>query len=135
VTIISSLFSSVSLIIIIIQHNNNRRKEPLEFFELMRRYYSRIQIYPFSKDLESIIKQIENDIDIRLGPSYMCIVLILILTIIYFLTSSTIEIKILSIFEEEDETKNEQNHVLMQRPSIDRFVPSEQIRYTRQTKV
>jgi hypothetical protein len=63
-------------------------------------------------------------------------IFILIFTIISFLTSSTVEIKILPI-SDEDESKNEQNHILLlsSPPPIERFVPSEHIRYTRQTKV
>ncbi|CAF3943187.1 unnamed protein product [Rotaria sordida] len=157
ISIISSLFSLLFLIIIIIQYNGNRLTEPLEFFESMRRHYSRIQIYTFSKDLEIIIQQIENALNIRIGASYICILIILILTLISFLTSITVEIKVSSTSSltdnnEYNEKKNDhfQNHkshipirpkpserfILSERlvPS-ERFVPSEQIRYTRQTKV
>ncbi|CAF3453913.1 unnamed protein product [Rotaria sp. Silwood1] len=116
-------------------HNNtNRFNEPLEFFQSMHRHYLRIQIYKFSNDLDLIIKQLEHDLDIRLGTSYICIIFILILTFICFLTSSTVEIKTASKFD-EDEKINEQNPILTQAPPIERFVPSEQIRFTRQTKV
>ncbi|CAF3449253.1 unnamed protein product [Rotaria sp. Silwood1] len=100
----------------------------------MHRHYLRIQIYKFSNDLDLIIKQLEHDLDIRLGTSYICIIFILILTFICFLTSSTVEIKTVSKFD-EDEKINEQNPILTQAPPIERFVPSEQIRFTRQTKV
>ena len=100
----------------------------------MRKYYSRVQIYAFSNDLQLVIKQIENDLNINVGASYICMIFVLIFTIISFLTSSTVEIKILPI-SDEDESKNEQNHILLSPPPIERFVPSEQIRYTRQTKV
>jgi hypothetical protein len=134
--IISSLFSFVFLIIIIIQQNNNRLNEPLEFFQSMHRHYSRIQIYTFSNNLELILKRIEQDLDIRLGASFICIIIILILTLFSFLTSSTVEIKLLSTSFDEDEKRNsEQNHQLIYPPRTERFIPSEQIRFTRQTKV
>jgi hypothetical protein len=147
ISLISSLFSLVFLIIIILQYNGNRLNEPLEFFESMRRHYSRIQIYPFSKDLESIIKQIQGALDIRVGASFICILIILILTLISFLTSITVEIKISSISsssltynDDNDEKKiyryqNHNNHISIEPTKLERFVPSEQIRFTRQTKV
>jgi hypothetical protein len=147
ISLISSLFSSLFLIVIIIQYNGNRVYEPLEFFESMRRHYSRIQIYTFSKDLELIIQQIENALDIRLGASYICILVTLILTIISFLTSITVEIKLsstsssLTLSNNDDDEKknnldqNHNNHTEIQSEPEERFVPSEQIRFTRQTKV
>jgi hypothetical protein len=114
----------------------------------MRRHYSRIQIYTFSKDLELIIQQVENSLDIRIGASFKCILVILILTLISFLTSVTVEIKISPTSSpsltfndnDDDEKKNHQyqnhnNHILIQPTTVERFVPSEQIRFTRQTKV
>ncbi len=132
--IISTLFSSLFLIIIIIQQNNNRLYEPLEYLETMRQHYSRKQIYSFSQDLELILKRIEQNLDINLGASYICIILILILTIISFFTSSTIEIKIPST-SDENEKKNEHHHILLPPPPVERFIPYEQIHFTRQTKV
>lgn len=149
-SLISSLFSLLFLIIIIIQYNGNRLTEPLEFFESMRRHYSRVQIYTFSKDLEMIIQQVENALDIRIGASYICILIVLLLTLVSFLTSITVEIKMSSAssltFNEDDEKKNYQcqnhqnhennhNHIIMDSMTSERFVPSEQIRFTRQTKV
>ncbi|CAF1337483.1 unnamed protein product [Rotaria sordida] len=134
ISMISTLISLLFLITIIIQHNTNRFNEPLEFFQSMYHHYLRIQIYKFSNDLDLIIKQLEHDLDISLGASYICIIFILILTFICFLISSIIEIKILSKFD-EDENINEQNPILIQAPPIERFIPSEQIRFTRQTKV
>jgi len=144
-SLISSLLSLVFLIIIIVQYNENRLNEPLEFFESMRRHYSRIQIYTFSKDLESIIQQVENALDIRLGASFICILIILILTSISFLTSITVEIKLPSTPSsltpnDDDEKKhyhyqNHNNHMVIESTTLERFVPSEQIRFTRQTKV
>ncbi|CAF3537976.1 unnamed protein product, partial [Rotaria sp. Silwood2] len=162
ISLISSLFSLLFLIIIIIQYNGNRLTEPLEFFEAMRRHYSRIQIYTFSKDLEIIIQQIENALNIRIGASYICILIALILTLVSFLTSITVEIKVSSTssltLNDDDDKKNDhwQNHKIHApiRPkpaeriipserlvrserflSPERFIPSEQIRFTRQTKV
>ncbi|CAF1252146.1 unnamed protein product [Adineta steineri] len=145
IAIISTLFSSIFLIIIIIQQNNNRLYEPLAYLETMREHYSTHQIYSFTHDLELIIKQITSNLDVHLGTSYICIILILILTIVSFFTSSTVEIKILSTFD-DDERKNEQNNVLLPSPPTpplllpplppsERFVPYEQIRFSRQTKV
>jgi hypothetical protein len=106
----------------------------------MRRHYSRIQIYTFSKDLESIIQQIENSLDIHFGASFICVVIILILSIVSLLTSITIEIKNLPTtftFPEDEEKKNYhyQNHVPTPPIVAERFIPSEQIRFARQTKV
>jgi hypothetical protein len=139
-SLISSLFSLLFLIIIIIQYNGNRLYEPLEFLESMRRHYSRIQIYTFSKDLELIIQQIESALEMNLGASFICLVIMLILTIISLLTSISIEIKISPsslTFPEDEEKKNfhYQNHVPIQPIVSERFVPSEQIRFARQTKV
>lgn len=143
ITIISTLFSSVFLLIIIIQHNNNRFTEPLEFFYSMHRYYLHEQIYSFSNDLDLIIKQIEQSLDIRLGACYICIIFILILTLLSFLTSSIIEIKLSSTFDENEKKPFEQNHRLILHPPplpipkkrTEHFLPSEPIRFTRQTKV
>jgi hypothetical protein len=141
-SLISSLFSLLFLIIIIIQYNTNRLKEPLEFFESMQSHYSRVQIYTFSKDLELIIEQIKKSLEISLGAPFICILIVLILTIISFLTSITIEIKISSTLNnnDDDEKKpyheqNHNNHQSLQTTTTERFVPSEQIRFTRQTKV
>jgi hypothetical protein len=111
----------------------------------MRQHYSHIQIYTFSKDLELIIQQIEHAVDVHSGASYICILVVSILIIISFLTSVTVEIKSVSTspsltFNDEDEKKtypyrNPNNHTLIQTSSLERFVPSEQIRFTRQTKV
>jgi len=100
----------------------------------MRQHYSRKQIYSFSQDLELILKRIEQNLDINLGASYICIILILILTIISFFTSSTVEIKIPST-SDENEKKNEHHHILLSPPPVERFIPYEQIHFTRQTKV
>jgi hypothetical protein len=112
----------------------------------MRRHYSRIQIYTFSKDLEVIIQQIENTLDMQFGASFICILIILIFTMISLLTSITIEIKISPAspsslpFHEDEEKKNfhyqnHENHIPIQPIVSERFVPSEQIRFARQTKV
>jgi len=102
----------------------------------MHRHYSHKQIYAFSNNLETILKQIEQDLNIRLGASYICIILILILTLISFLTSSTVEIKISSTFDEDEKKIGGQNDQLIHPPPpIERFVPSEQIQFPRQTKV
>ncbi|CAF3320589.1 unnamed protein product [Rotaria socialis] len=161
ISLLSSIFSLLFLIIIIIQYNSNRLTEPLEFFESMRRHYSRIQIYTFSKDLEIIIQQFENALDFRMGASYVSIMIILFLTFISFLTSITVEIKISTTksssltLNEDEEKKNDfiQNHenqisLPTERfipsgrlePSdhflpLKRFVPSDEIRFKRQTKV
>lgn len=134
IAVVSTLFSVLFLIIILLQQNMNRLHEPLEFFQSMHRHYLRIQIYKFSNDLESVMKQIEHDLDIRFGASYICIIFILILTFVSFLTSSTVEIKIVSKFE-EDEKVNDQNLILIPPTSTERFVPFEQIRFPRQTRV
>ncbi|CAF1339835.1 unnamed protein product [Adineta steineri] len=157
ISLLSSLFSVLFLIIIIIQYNGNRSIESLEFFESMRQHYSHIQIYTFTKDLELIIQQIENSLDIHIGVSYVCILTVLILKIMSFLTSVTVEIKIVSTsssstFSEDDEKKPYQysnhinnnnnnnnhhhhHHTLIQPIPLERFIPSEQIRFVRQTKV
>lgn len=154
ISLLSSLFSLLFLIIIIIQFNGNRLTEPLEFLESMRRHYSRIQIYTFSKDLEIIIQQVENALDLRIGASYISIVIILFLTFVSFLTSITVEVKISSkspsmTFTDDEEKKNDisvnhENHISLTAerflqpkcfPQSERFVPSELIRYKRQTKV
>ena len=116
----------------------------------MYTHYSRIQIYKFSNDLKAIIKHIEHDLHVHFGLSYICIIFILILTFISFLTSSTGEIKAQLNFEddddeeeeeeeeekeEEDDRKNDQNPILIQAYETERFVPSEPIRFTRQTHV
>ncbi|CAF2513432.1 unnamed protein product [Rotaria sp. Silwood2] len=132
--IILTLISLLFLIIIIIQQNSNRFIEPLEFFQSMHRHYLRTQIYKFSSDLHLIIKQLEHDLDIRFGISYICIIFVLIITFICFITSSTVEIKTVSKFD-EDEKINEQNPILIEAPPIERFAPFEQTRFTRQTKV
>jgi hypothetical protein len=103
----------------------------------MHRHYSNEQINAFSNNLELILKQIEQNLDIHLGASYICIIFILILTLITFLTSSTVEIKTLSTFDEDEKKNFEQNHQLIHSPLLrqERFIPSEQIRFLRQTKV
>ena len=145
ISLLSSLFSLLFLLIIIVQYNNNRRTEPLEYFEAMRRHYSRIQIYTFSKDLEMIIHQIEKALEIRIGASYICIHIILILTLLSFLTSITVEIKFPSTLSltfnsdnkeaKTDYYQNHHNHTETQLTPLERFMSSEQIRFTRQTKV
>ena len=145
-SLVSSLFSLLFLIIIIIQFNGNRLNEPLEFLESMRRHYSRVQIYTFSKDLEAIIQQIEHALVIRSGASYISLVIILILTLISLFTSVTVEIKIPPVLLNDDESKKNslyQNHNHhdhrpirpMTITTTERFIPSEHNRYTRQTKV
>lgn len=146
--LISALFIFIFLLIIITQYNSNRLHEPLEFLESMRRHYSRIQIYAFSKDLEVIIEQIVNSLEIRHGASFICIIIVFLLTLIAFFASISVEIKIFSapsslpVNNEKDDNKklfhygNHENH--LPRPMItttERFVPSEHIRYARQTKV
>lgn len=143
-SIISSLFSLLFLIIIIIQFSGNRLNEPLEFLESMRRHYSRVQIYTFSKDLEAIIQQIEHALEIRSGVSFISLVIILILTLISLFTSVTVEIKIPPITSNDDPSKKNSlyqnhNHHRPVQPltitSTERYIPSEYNRYPRQTKV
>ncbi|UJR08624.1 hypothetical protein I4U23_012883 [Adineta vaga] len=132
---VSILFSSLFLLVIIIQHRNYQSYESLIYFETMREHYSRRQIYPFAQDLEVIIKQILSNLEIQSGASFLFIVFVFIFTIISFFTSSTVEIKEQLKFD-EDEKKTEQNHVLISTPAtMDRFIPYEQIRFPRQTKV
>ncbi|CAF3440217.1 unnamed protein product [Rotaria sp. Silwood1] len=135
-SLISSLFSLIFLIIIIIQYNGNRLTEPLEFFEAMRRHYSRIQIYTFSKDLDIIIQQFENALNIRIGASYICISIILILTLVSFLTSITVEIKVSSTssltYNDDGEKKNDhcqnhRSHTPMRPKPSERFILPERL--------
>lgn len=144
ISLISSLVSLLFLIIIIIQHTSHRRHEPLQFFEAMRQHYSRIQIYTFSKDLESILQQIEHALDVRMGGSFLCVLLNLVLTFTTFLTSITVEMKSssaspsLTLNDEEEKRhyhSSSRPHTSIDSVPSDRFVPSEQIRYARQTKV
>lgn len=150
-SLISSLFSLLFLIIIIIQFNAHRLNEPLEFLESMRRHYSRVQIYTFSKDLEAFIQQIENSLDVRSGTSFISLVIVLILTLISLFTSVSVEIKILPPLPPHDEEHGKpspyQNHnnnhhyhhqqerTIIRPMTTERFIPSEHNRYTRQTKV
>ena len=144
ISLISSLFALLFLIIIIIQFNGHRLNEPLEFLESMRRHYSRVQIYTFSKDLEAIIQQIENALEVRSGTSFISLVIVLILTLISLFTSVTVEIKLPPPLPPNDDEHRKdspyQNHNHHHRPIIrplttERFIPSEHNRYTRQTKV
>ncbi|CAF0996670.1 unnamed protein product [Adineta ricciae] len=128
VAIVSALFSFLSLLIIIIQHKTYESYETLVYFETMRGYYSRRQIYPFAHDLEVIINRITSNLDIQSGSSFICMIVVFVLTIISFFTSSTVEVKVESSFD-EDEKKDEQ------KASMERFIPYEQIRFPRQTKV
>ena len=144
ISLISSLVCLLFLIVIIIQYTSHRRYEPLKFFDAMRQHYSRIQIYTFSKDLESILQQIEHALDVRMGGSFLCVLLNLVLTFITFLTSITVEMKSSSaspsLTLNDEEEKRHYHSSSRPQTSIDsmpsdRFVPSEQIRYARQTKV
>ena len=128
VAIVSALFSFLSLLIIIIQHKTYESYETLVYFETMRGYYSRRQIYPFAHDLEMIINRITSNLDIQSGSSFICMIVVFVLTIISFFTSSTVEVKFESSFN-EDEKKDEE------KASMERFIPYEQIRFPRQTKV
>ncbi|UJR37593.1 hypothetical protein I4U23_030291 [Adineta vaga] len=137
-SLLSLLTSFIFLIIILIQFNSNRLVEPLYLFDSMRQHYSRIQIYTFTKDLELIIQQIENSLDIHIGASYICILIVLALIIISFFTSVTVEMKISSTsstLSMNDEDEKRTNSILIQPTLSERFVPSEQIRFVRQTKV
>jgi energy-coupling factor transporter transmembrane protein EcfT len=101
----------------------------------MHRHYSRIQIYTFSNNLELILKQIEQDLDVNLGASYICVIFILIFMSISFLTSSTVEIEMLSSLEQIQNKPIEQKRTFIPTPRIERFVSSNETRFTRQTKV
>ncbi|CAF1654572.1 unnamed protein product, partial [Adineta ricciae] len=137
-SLLSLLSSIIFLIIILVQYNSNRLLEPLEFFDSMRQHYSRIQIYTFTKDLDLIIQQIENSLDIHIGASYVCILIVLVLIILSLFTSVTVEMKISSTSSSltiNDEEEKRPNLILIQPTPAERFVPSEQIRFVRQTKV
>ena len=152
-SLLSALFILIFLLIIIAQSNNNRLHEPLEFLESMRRHYSRIQIYAFSKDLEVIIEQIVNSLEIRHGASFICMIIVFIFTLIAFVASISVEIKIdstttatpssppslLPVRNEKDDGKKFFRYENpLPRPTIttnERFIPSEHIQYGRQTKV
>ncbi len=137
ISILSTLFSSIFLLIIIIEQNRNRLLEPFEFFQLMHRHYSRVQIYPFSNNLELVLKQIEQDLDVHLGASYICMICVLIFTGISFLTSSTVEIQIPQTkFDRYEKKIIEQKQIFKSPPPrIERFSPPIENRFQRQTKV
>lgn len=126
--IVSALFSFLSLLVIIIQHKTYESYETLVYFETMRGYYSLRHIYPFAHDLEVIISQITANLDIQSGSSFICMIVVFVLTIVSFFTSSTVEIKVESSVD-EDEKKDEQ------KAAMEPFIPYEQIRFPRQTKV
>jgi len=135
-SILSTLFSSLFLLIIIIEQNRNRLIEPLEFFQSMHQHYSRIQIYPFSNNLELILKQIEQDFNVHSGASYICIIFVLIFTCISFFTSSTVEIKLPSNCDHNQKHNGEQKRIITTPPPrIKRFSPPHEIQFPRQTKV
>lgn len=144
-SLISSLFSLLFLIIIIIQQTSHRSYEALEFFDAMRRHYSHVQIYTFSKDLEVIVQHMQNSFDIRLGASFFSMLIILIFTSIALITSISVEMKMSSAsssltFNDDDDNKKIDQYSSHRHSSIevtpnDRFIPSEHIRFTRQTKV
>lgn len=134
IAILSTLFSLLFLVLIIIQQNINLRQEPLEFFQAMYNHYLRTQIYKFSNDLDSIMKQMEQELDINFGASYICIVFVLIFTFICFLISLVVEIKSISKYNEDGKI-DEDNSLVIQAPQIQRFIPFEQIQFTRQTRV
>ena len=135
--IVINLFICLFLLIILIEQNRNRLREPLEFFQSMHQHYSRIQIYPFSNNLELIVKQVEQDFHVHFGLSYICLIVVFIATSIAFLTSTLVEIKLPS--ELEQETKKtfplEPNRTSYPLPRIKRFPPDDDTRFTRQTKV
>ena len=135
IAIVSSLFSFLFLLIIIIEQNRNRLLEPLEFFQSMHRHYSRVQIYVFSNHLEIILKQIEHDLDVRLGAAYICMVIVLIFTFISFFTSSTVEIQIPSNHDEDERQNGGMKRTYPPPPRTERFISSESNRFGRQTKV
>lgn len=101
ITIIINLFSCVFLLIILVEQNRNRLREPLEFFQSMHRHYSRIQIYPLANNLEFILKQLEQDFHVQLGPSYACLVVVFIMTNIALFASTFVEIKLPNELEQE----------------------------------
>lgn len=132
--IVIHFFICLFLLIILIEQNRNRLREPLEFFQSMHRHYSRIQIYSFANNLELILKQLEQDFHVHFGPSYICLIIILIATSIAFITSTLVEIKLPSEFEQETKTTfpTNRNYPL---PRIKRFPPDDDSQYPRQTKV
>ena len=144
ISMVSGLFSFLFLLAILIQHQSHRFDEPLEFFESMRHHYSRIQIYSFSKDLDIVLRQIEETLQVKLGASYFYVLFSFLFIIFAMLTSITIEIKTPSsssslTFQDDFEENNVHPQTLPETSfnsmTSERFVPSEQIRYTRQTKV
>lgn len=137
IAIIINLFSCLFILIILLEQNRNRLREPLEFFQSMHRHYSRIQIYPFTNNLEFILKQLEQDLHVHLGPSYICLIVVFILTSIAFLTSTSVEIKLPNELEQEIKTSIEQHRKIpsLSLPRIERFPPEEETRFGRQTKV
>ena len=133
ITIIINLFSCLFLLIILLEQNRNRLREPLEFFQSMHRHYSRIQIYPLANNLEFILKQLEQDFHVQLGPSYVCLIVGFILTSIAFLASTLVEIKLPNELEPEIEQPRKIPSLSL--PRIERFPPEEETRFGRQTKV
>lgn len=134
--IISALLSSIFLLTVIIQHNNNRLYEPLVYFETMREHYSHRQIYAFTQDLDLIIRQIVGSLNVDSGSSFIGVILTFIFMTVSFFTSSSVEIKLPTTFDDE-EKKVEYDHTQTHPPGTltDRFVPYEHIRFPRQTKV
>ena len=121
--LVSALLSSISLIVLLIQHVVHRFTEPLEFFETMRRHYSQIQIYSFSNDLDLILQQFQPALDVRLGLSFICMIVVLVFTLIALAASSIVEIKLI---DDEDEDYYQMPHPLP---------PIPKARLLRQTKV
>ena len=147
--IVATVFSSLFVVVILIQQHTYRDHEPLQFFEIMRAHYSRMQIYKFSNDLEFVVRQLQARLDVRFGASYTCLVLMLVLTVIAFGASSTVEIKLSPTVGQDDENDGEEEEEIAsvderkqtpRRSPIDAhmddyFVPSEPVRFKRQTKV
>ena len=129
-SLVSALLSSICLITLLIQHVLHRFAEPLEFFEAMRRHYSRIQIYSFSNDLNLILQQIQPALDVRLGPSFICMVVVLVFTSIGLVASSVVEIKLISTPDDVEEEENDEDYYQTPHP-----LPIPKIRLLRQTKV
>ncbi|CAF0934611.1 unnamed protein product [Didymodactylos carnosus] len=145
-SIISSLFIILFSIIIITYQNSNKKYETLEFFDSLRRHYSRIQIYKFSNHLTTIIERFEQILDIKLGSSFMLVTFGLSFAFIAFLLSAVVEIKPLklTVTTNKNSKSNEyQNHnqtmfinhhsTTNHNHTNSTYIP--QIRYPKQTKV
>ena len=127
VTLVSSFLSSIFPLIIIIQTNLHRFDEPLEFFQMMFRHYSHLQINSFTRDIQIIIEDLEKHFHFHFGFCYIIMFFVWIFSFISFVCSSTVEIKI--------------DHLLPSLSDQDKFddyyqnPPTLREHYPRQTKV